>query len=265
MGLDIGITNTDCVYTDASEQRHYFSVPRLENAKQVLQQALQRAALSPECVAVTGVGAHSLPDSLESLKLQRVSEFAAIGRGAQLLMNDDAPCLVVSAGSGTAMVLAEGSHYKHLGGSGLGGGTVMGLSRLLLNEDDSEQLNALAEQGDKQKVDLSIGDVFGGDLGQLPSDYTAVNFGKLLGEHSTAAREDIAAALLVLAAEVVAVLSTAQARAERVQRIVVVGNMTRSQYWCKALERIVTGFGYQLSIPDSAGQAAALGALESIV
>ena len=266
LGLDIGISNTDYVYASENGDVGYHSVARAADAVQIVKQVVHSLNV-PEgsTIAVTGVGASALPSSVDGHRLQRISEFAAVGQGAQLLAGERASSLVISAGSGTAMVHAEADRYTHLGGTGLGGATVMGLAALLLSESDPSALSALAQQGDKKRIDLSIGDVHKGDLGQLPADYTAVNFGKLARAASGktgARREDLAAALLVLAAEVAAVLAVAHARALQVRRIVVVGNMTRSDFWCRALERIVSGFGCQLLIPQQAGRAAALGALK---
>ena len=44
-----------------------------------------------------------------------------------------AAAMVVSAGSGTALIKAQGDSFAHVSGSGVGGGTMLGLARLLLD------------------------------------------------------------------------------------------------------------------------------------
>jgi type II pantothenate kinase len=66
---------------------------------------------------------------------------------------------VVSAGSGTAIVAGRGDQYAHITGSAVGGGTLLGLARLLLGTADPQEIDGLALQGDPNGVDLSLADV----------------------------------------------------------------------------------------------------------
>jgi hypothetical protein len=63
-------------------------------------------------------------------------------------------------GTGTALVHAKrGGEMRYLGGTGVGGGTIMGLSRLLLQAESIEHIADYAETGDLSKIDLRIGDL----------------------------------------------------------------------------------------------------------
>ena len=55
--------------------------------------------------------------------------------------------IVVSMGTGTSLVLCDGSEVRHIGGIGIGGGTLSGLSRLLLQTDNINEIIALANKG----------------------------------------------------------------------------------------------------------------------
>ena len=102
--------------------------------------------------------------------------------------------------------MEEGGGVARVGGTALGGGTLRGLGRLLLETDDHDRLVALAATGDRRRVDLLVGDLYRpGGIALVP-DLTAANFGKALagGEPRAA---DVAHALLGLVGENVALLA----------------------------------------------------------
>ena len=101
--------------------------------------------------------------------------------------------IVVSMGTGTSLVKCEGDDIRHIGGVGVGGGTLMGLSRIMLQTDDIKQVVALAEHGDISNIDVQIGDISPRPLPGLPREATASLFGNA---KSNASREDIALGIL---------------------------------------------------------------------
>ena len=110
-------------------------------------------------IMMTGVGASHVKNSLYGLKCQRVAEFDSIGRGGTYL-SGLSEALVVSMGTGTAMVHARpDGTMKYLGGTGVGGGTLMGLSKLLLNAETMEHIEMFAEAGSLDNIDLKIKDM----------------------------------------------------------------------------------------------------------
>jgi len=82
------------------------------------------------------------------------------------------------------------------GGTAVGGGTLLGLSKLLMKTEDVKKIGQLAEKGNLSKIDLSIGDIVGKGIGLLPSNVTACNFGKI----KNARKQDIALGLIKEAA-----------------------------------------------------------------
>ena len=93
-------------------------------------------------IVLTGVGSTHIREDIYGIPTYKVDEFSAIGCGGLTLCGLK-EATVVSMGTGTAFVRAERSGYRHLGGSGVGGGTLAGLSRQLLNEDrKSTRLNS---------------------------------------------------------------------------------------------------------------------------
>ena len=100
-----------------------------------------------ERIYITGVGSSFLSGNIYGIPTIRVEEFSAIGRGGLWLTGLD-EAIIVSMGTGTAFVHANGNSYRHLGGSGVGGGTLIGLGRKLTSADGFDFLCRLAEKGD---------------------------------------------------------------------------------------------------------------------
>ena len=63
--------------------------------------------------------------------------------------------LVVSLGTGTAIVSVNGDKIDHVSGTGVGGGTLLGLAKHMLGVSTIETLEAMARRGDLQRVDLT--------------------------------------------------------------------------------------------------------------
>ena len=267
--IDFGISNTDAVASIDGSVRHWTrpsdGSPDAEIVRQVLAAGGVELAKLPQ-LAVTGGRHRALPTRIGDCALFGVDEVTAIGRGGQALAlaegdDPETPILVVSAGSGTAVVAARGSHYAHITGSGVGGGTLLGLGRLLLNSADAPTIDALAQQGDPNGADLSLKDVISGPIGTLPPDATAVNFGKLARSAQKVSRPDLAAALMTLVGQVIAITAINAARAERLQRIVVIGHMTDMPSFRTVLNRVGDYYGTRLMLPSDAGYGTALGAM----
>ncbi len=267
--IDFGISNTDAV-SRVGDVLHRWSrasagPPDIESVRTMLAGSGTPTA-SFSRVAVTGGRHRALPATIGDLPLIAVNELTAIGRGGQavgLASDDDpaTPVLVVSAGSGTAVVAARHRAYAHVTGSGVGGGTLLGLGRLLLASTDAHEIDSLAQRGDSNGADLSLRDVISGPIGTLPPDATAVNFGRLAHASHDASREDLAAALMTLVGQVIAITAINAARAERLERVVVIGHMTDMPSFRAVLDRVGAYYGMQLALPPQGGFATALGAM----
>jgi hypothetical protein len=106
-------------------------------------------------LCVTGGQHRQLPDDIAGVTVAKADEIASIGLGglylARRLRPDLDAALIVSAGSGTAIVAARGERAYHVTGSAVGGGTLLGLCRLLINTADPHEVNQLALAGDPNK------------------------------------------------------------------------------------------------------------------
>lgn len=130
-----------------------------------------------EQVMITGVGSAYIDKPIYGLPTAKAEEFVADGLGARYETDLDR-MIVVSMGTGTSLVQCDGDDIRHIGGLGLGGGTLMGLSRIMLNTDDMKQIISLAMQGDISNIDLRIGDISPNPLPGLPKDVTASLFSR---------------------------------------------------------------------------------------
>lgn len=267
--IDFGISNTDAVALIGG-MRHFWTRPSLGAPDQAgVEAVLAAGGVSLGALprlAVTGGRHRVLPAQLGHCEVVPVPEVVAIGRGGQAFALgagevNDQPLLVVSAGSGTAVVSARGSTYTHVSGTGVGGGTLLGLSRLLLGTVDAPAIDAMALRGDPNGADLALRDVVSGPIGSLPPDATAVNFGRLARQVDHASPEDLAAALVTLVAQVIAITAINAARAERLDRVVVIGHMTDMQSFRRVLAQVQQYYGMELTVPENGGFGTALGAL----
>lgn len=267
--IDFGISNTDIVaHVDGAWRRWtqpYTGHPDLDGVRTILAQGgIDLAELT--WLGVTGGRHRLLPEWLGDCQVIGVSEVEAIGRGGQAVAardgeHDAHPLLVVSAGSGTAMIKAVGENYSHFTGTAVGGGTMLGLGRLLLDTVDPTVIDTLAQGGNPNGVDLSLADVITGPIGALPAEATAVNFGRLARETLTPSQADLAAGIVTLVGQTIALIAVNAARAIQTDQVVIIGHMLDMVSMRKVLNSVGAFYGQTFYLPTDAGYATALGSL----
>ena len=264
IGIDIGGSTTDAVLL--TEDIHVVSVEANDpiaaaaGALGKLVSSLHQRLSDVQTIAATGGGARLLGDDLLGVPVRTVSEITAIGVGGSTLA-EKRDALVVSMGTGTAIVSVKGDDIRHVSGTGVGGGTLLGLSKHLLNVARLETLEQMASRGDLSRIDLTVGDVAGGPVGNLPADATASNFGKLSSDVSP---EDKARALVNMIAEVIVVLSVTAARASGLRDIVLTGKLVRVRPFVERIQATRRLFDCDFLIPPHAEFATAIGAARSL-
>ena len=146
--IDFGLTNTDIAYAPAAGEapRTIFITSEHKVDGHAFAHALRATGHSPADftrVAITGGQHRRLPDAIGGADVIKVNEVEAIGKGGLALSNLE-EALIVSAGSGTACVAARRGTSAHATGSAVGGGTFVGLAKLLLGVADPQAIDALA-------------------------------------------------------------------------------------------------------------------------
>ena len=212
-------------------------------------------------VLMTGVGSSFIEKPLYSLPCKKVSEFTSVGRGGLYLSGLD-EAVIVSMGTGTAYIHAYRDGDKtvtdYLGGTGVGGGTLLGLSKKMIGIDNIDHLEELAENGDLSKVDLRIKDMTAsGAEPVMNADMTAANFGNV---SDVATKQDIAKGIANLVYETVGMVSIFASRSVGVTDIVLTGNLTRLDSCAAKFEEFNhLGYGVRFTIPELAEFSTAIG------
>lgn len=168
--------------------------------------------------------------------------------------------LVVSMGTGTCMVKVNNNHeIAHVGGTGVGGGTFLGLCKELLGEIRIECLIDWFRSGDSRKVDLSVAEIVGAGIGIVPSHATASNLGKLVREIDFE-KADKAAGISNLIGQTIGTIAVFGAKAYNLAPIVFTGKLTRIERIMTIIKEVAEVYDMEMVIPQRAEFVAAIGA-----
>jgi len=210
-----------------------------------------------EKVKITGVGSSFITDNLYGIPTGKVDEFRAIGIGGLFLSGLD-KAIIVSMGTGTAFVSASYNEVKHMGGTGVGGGTLLGLSNRMLNVRSFDDLIETAQGGNLANIDLTIKDIsMDSSVGVLPPDTTASNFGKI---SDLATRADLALGIINLVFQTIGMLSVFATRIDNIKDIVLTGNLVNVPQAKDIFDNLGNIFDVRFHIPEHAEYATAAGA-----
>jgi type II pantothenate kinase len=265
LGIDVGATFAKLAISRGEGRASY----RLTPAHAIERLAREVEGLAPERVGVTGGGALPLSRSL-CLDTAAVGEFEAWGAGSHRLLREEGrasgtPHLLVSLGTGTSVMRVEGSSVTRVGGTALGGGTLLGLGAALTGVRDFDRLVSLASAGDRRRVDLLVSDIYRAGDPPLPGDLNAASFGKLadLARSDPPEAGDLAHAVIGLVGENVALICGSLASAAGVRRIVFGGTTLRGNRPLAEILRVLcAGMGFEVIVLREGEFAGALGALE---
>lgn len=152
------------------------------------------------------------------------------------------PYLLVSIRSGVVFLRVDGpKSFKKIDGSNIGASTYLGLLKLLTNYKYPHEALKGAIEGDNTKIDLSVGDIYGGDysaigyfiieyrkIDRLPAKIIASSFGKMrskpLAEIEGIKDEDISRSLLTMVAGNALQIAFMQSMIENLSRIILIGS-----------------------------------------
>ena len=168
--------------------------------------------------------------------------------------------IVANVGTGTPVLFVSYSNHYHVAGTGLGGGTIAGLSKLLLHATP-QQTEKLALRG-SSSLDLSVKDIVGSGIGVVPASATASNFAKAaLLPKSKIRKQDLAFAIVNSVAEPIAVIAVLAARERScADRIFFTGRVSQNKLFQKRAGATVAMFGGKAFFPRRGEYATAIGA-----
>lgn len=208
-----------------------------------------------EQINITGVGSGYPQAPIFGIKTVVVEEFKATGLGG-LYLSGLEHAVVVSMGTGTAYLEANKNNVRHIIGSGVGGGTLVGLGMALTGTSDAVKLSDMATSGDILKCDLTIGDITKNGVTGLPMNVTASNFGKAADDLS---REDKMAGVFNLVYQAVGTVAVMASRQCNLKDIVFTGQLTDLKECQQYLMPFEDLYGVNMIVPEDAVFATALG------
>ena len=268
-GIDVGASTTKGVILGKSGIKYQNFIETLDaksSAVQILKILLSKVdnASAIKKVAVSGGDSRMIEKEFLGLPFQKVDEIAATGVGG-LFLSNKSQALIVSVGTGTAIIAArdDGKRINHVGGTGVGGGTVMGLARKILGINDFQALEALALKGNAKRVDLTVGDIVGGPVGIMPADATASNLARLNDETLP---EDVAAGIFNLVSQVVGVVSVLAVKSCNLEEdVIFVGRLVRSPLVSSIIYETARVFNVKAFMPENGEFCTAIGAASYIL
>jgi type II pantothenate kinase len=224
------------------------------------------AQLQADRICLTGGGAAALQPFLDATTTVH-DEFESWAAGARRAVWSEPnaprePFLLVSLGTGTSVQRVEESSAARVGGTALGGGTLVGLGRALSGASGFTEACELAARGSRAAVDLLVSDVFEGGEAPLDGTMTASNFGKLGRPDADVAAADLLAGLVNLIAENISLIVGGLAHATSTQRVFIGGSTIQGN---PALEeRLMTllgAFGCEVHVLANGEYTGAIGAI----
>ena len=259
IGIDIGGSTTKIVGFDTAGGRNTLIAPLFVKATDPITSIygafgkfldVNGYSLSDiEKVMVTGAGSSYMSRPIYDLPCEKIAEFNSIGLGGLYLSGLD-KALVTSCGTGTALVYTErGMEPRYLGGTGVGGGTLVGLSMKMLNMDNVNHVAELARGGDLDKVDLKIKDITKSDIVPGFGDImTASNFGSV---SDLATKADIALGIINMVFETIGMMSIFAARNFGIRDIVLTGNLSGVEQAPQVFGTLNKMFDMNFIIPEN--------------
>ena len=216
-----------------------------------------------EKIVVTGTGSSYLSNKYKGIDIVKIDEFDAIAYGG-LLLSKKEKGTIVSIGTGTTIIYSDMKEVIRLGGTGLGGGTLVGLGKAILSnikDKNSETIRFndlidLARIGNRNNVDLLIGDINKDSIGNMTKDITAANFAAI---YKKAKPEDYIASTLNMIIENICLLVKALCKDEEV---IYIGTMVSDEYVRENIKIISNYTGNKFTFIDDSEYAIAIGAWE---
>jgi type II pantothenate kinase len=262
IGIDIGSTTTKAVSIEDGRITRKIKTKAVDAVtsatgalgKMLLENNIRIAEIKR--VMMTGAGATKIKGDLFDIPTRCIDEITAIGIGGMFLAGRE-NIVITNIGTGSAIIEAKKDKISHIGGSGVGGGAILGLAKKLLGTSNFNDIMALAEKGDIKQVDLLLEDIMDTDLSFLHKETTASNFGKTL---DSAKNEDLALGILNMVYQVIGMLSVFAAQSKGLNSVVITGNGSANPIGRNILKTITGIYKVQFEYPEDALYTTAIGA-----
>lgn len=258
ISMDIGTSNIKIIETDEKiNVKNKVILEKIEPEK-ALEKFIKEKNINLkniEKILITGVGANELEDEFFNKPIVNIPEFIATGN-----IVEQEKFIVASIGTGTAFIKNENGDMDHLGGTGIGGGTLINLCKKINPQISWEDIKNAEFTGKLENVDLTIQDVTTEEIKTLPKDTTAVNFGKL---NEKATNEDVILGIMNMIFETIGVMAALAAKGSNITNIITIGQIVNIPYARKVLDKIERLHNVKFTIPKNAEYGTAIGAVRA--
>ncbi|HBK0563490.1 TPA: type II pantothenate kinase [Staphylococcus pseudintermedius] len=196
-----------------------------------------------EDIHMTGGNAKVLSELLDC-EPQLFIEFDAAAKGVQILLEEQnihiQQYIFTNVGTGTSLHFSDNAGQKRVGGIGTGGGMIQGLGYLLTGITDYQKLTEMAQQGDREIIDLKVKHIYKNDTPPISGELTAANFGHvLLNMDKTFTNADKIASVIGVVGESVTTVAIHVAREHQVEDVVYIGSSFQDN---PLLQKVVTDY-----------------------
>ncbi len=227
IGIDVGGTLTKVAYFEQNRELKLLHFPSAD-----LQKVSDWIASFKEDIRIglTGGRAEQLKAYLHSHEnLHYLVEFDATIAGVKYQLNIGgqhfSDAIITNIGTGTSIHTLKGNIHERIAGTGIGGGTLLGMSSLMTGIHEFDEIVHLSSGGSRAEVDMLVSDIYFGNKTPIDGGLTASNFGAAgLKPKSHQSKENLLATVQGLVGEVISTLSIQCAFAEEVEHIVYIGS-----------------------------------------
>ena len=268
IGIDTGGTLTKLAYLNEQQELTLTVFPsnEMDLVKEWLEQHPQ-----VEEIGLTGGRTEQLRDVLKTMKsIEYIVEFEATLKGVRYLLEKEGhtieQSIITNIGTGTSIHYMNGLTHTRVGGTGVGGGTLIGLATIMTGISDFDAIKAHASQGQRDGIDLLVKDIYQGMDTPIDGNLTASNFGKVgITEARDFAQNDVLATTQGLVGEVITTLSIQLAQQHKAEHIVYIGStLTGNEQLKKVIEHYTILKKHQPVFLTDCGYSGAIGALLNI-
>ncbi len=227
IGIDAGGTLTKLAYVNEQNELEFKIFP--SNDFSQVKHWLEHHPHIEE-IGLTGGRTKQLLEVLNTMKsIQYLVEFEATFKGVQYLLKKDGydieNSIITNIGTGTSIHYMEGQSHTRVGGTGIGGGTLTGLSTIMTGISSFEEITSKAALGSRELIDLFVKDIFQGMEPPIEGHLTASNFGKVsILKDVKHEDHDLLATVQALVGEVITTLSIQFAEQKKAEHIIYIGS-----------------------------------------
>jgi type II pantothenate kinase len=263
IGIDAGTSNIKIIAIDENEKILNKKFLNKKEITQAFEEFLEQSEINESeisKVVITGIGQTEVNGDIHGIQTVKIDEFEAVGTGATFSANlEDA--LIISVGTGTAFIKANNGKYTHIGGTGIGGGTLINLCKKFAGINSFSEIEERIKDADIEKIDLRLKDIKKDAINDLlPAEITVANFGKLT-EDATA--NDVILGVVNLIAETIGMMGIFATQNMQNKNIIVVGSITELTHIKKVLNMLSKLQNVNYIIPENAEWIGAIGAIKA--